>query len=149
MLANRKLQRRCFRFIDCRQAREQLLLRLHFIKRSLHFSGQFQYLITDAQFRPRKFTGCDLLAQRNQKDIEKILRNRSFDIRCRWRPIWKPSAYSKRRILQKTGLDQIRVGNSDVLKRCLQLAIVEESDLNGAISRQWPMDQRVNVRSEE
>jgi hypothetical protein len=68
------------------------------------------------------------------QDVDKIERDADIIFGSTRAIVWKLNARIEGRVLEQTGLEQISLCDTDLLKRGLQSSIVEQRDLHRAIS---------------
>ena len=127
---------------DQLQPAEQLFARLQSVEGHLHVGGQLQDFAGDARFHLGELRGGEPFAQRNDEEVEEILRDRVFYVRPGRRAIRETKAGREARISEQPGLDQIGLGDPDFLKLRLERAVIQQRHLHRGASRELVAQER-------
>jgi len=112
---------------DQLEARKQLEAGLKRVKDGFRFGGCFDRCVGDIVARPFQFFRRHLFAQWHHQDINEILAQRGFEVGSP-SPVGETGTAEERRVFQKPRLNEIRMGDADVLKGRLKLAIVGDGE---------------------
>lgn len=113
--------------------------RLEIEVRSLHVEGRFEHRVRDAGLRRIELRASDAFSSRDREDADEVFGHREVSPR---RDITAPrrdrkfEAAAEDRVLEETRLHEIRLRDAQILEGSLEMPVVEQRDLDGAVDRQ-------------
>jgi hypothetical protein len=129
------------RFDDDLAHGQHLLGRLHSVEGHLGLVGDLEHGVTHAQLGPLKLGSCDALARAEGEQREKILDQVQLEGRASALVEGPVCLAAQDRVLQQPGLHQVGLRDPQLFVHRLQVAVVEQRHLDGAVHRQLAREQ--------